>query len=155
LNLADLMPQLRTAAAEAVKFDAPYILGLASTSGWDDDAQRYIDSDDATGYTHRLFMPVLIDLTRSVAIYDRRDTRIEPYVGLFLPVLRDERIAAAMRAIEDQFVIYDNLAYSELPRVTGADDDITRAAIERLIAGGRYRGVDAGRGSMLLAAVRT
>lgn len=144
LTLSDLLPRLAEGERLAEKDGAAYILGLASTSGWAEDAQSYVDSiaEEATSYTHHLLMPVLVDLTRNISIYDRRDTRVEPYVGLFTPVLRDERVAAAARAIEETLLLGHGLSMSELPRVTGAAPDIVQAAAARLVSSGKYQTED-------------
>jgi len=141
LTLDDLLPRLTAAARAAQEAGVAHILALASTTGWADEAQEFVYSERVAGdsYTHHLLMPALVDLTRNTAVWDRRDSRVEPFVGLFTPTLRDERITAAMRAIEDKLWYYDELNLTELPGVTGAPPEIVQTTLERMVASGRYK----------------
>lgn len=141
LALEDLLPRLNAAARAAQDASVARILALASTTGWAEDAEDFIYSerDASESYTHHLLMPALVDLTRNTAVWDRRDSRLEPFMGLFTPTLRDERITAAMRAIEEKLWYYDELNLTELKGVTGAPEEIVQIALDRMVAGGRYK----------------
>lgn len=119
-----------------------HVMALASTTGWSKSAIEMVKQSGSGGLSDALVMPILVDLTNNSAHFNAADLRIEPFVAFFTPVLRDERIVAAMEAIRaGMFGWESGIFLDELPGIANQTEDIVAAAVQRLIGTRRYRQV--------------
>lgn len=81
ISLPELVSLLTEEAHRAEEEDCPYVLGLASPTGWDEAAQAYI-KDNSSGHSvrDRLLIPVLIDLPQDRVVHNELDARLEPFL---------------------------------------------------------------------------
>ncbi|MCW1970512.1 MAG: helix-turn-helix domain-containing protein [Anaerolineae bacterium] len=144
ISQTTLFGLITEAARQAEEVNCAHILAIASPVGWTQEAIDFISNElnPVDAYTHTLLMPVLVDLGRNIAFYNKHDSRIEPFVGLFTPVMRDERIAAAAAAIQENVRRYEYVPESDMPKLTEAPNDIWQAAVSRMLATGRYAKVE-------------
>lgn len=93
VTLSDLIPYLQERADQAESLGATYVLGIAATTGWDEEAAAYIRADTrGRSYSHRLLLPYLIDLYTSDLIYNELDERMASLADLFSPKLVGEEV---------------------------------------------------------------
>ena len=92
-TLSDLLHYLQERAERAERINATYVLGIAATSGWDQEATGYIHADTrGHSYSHRLLLPYLIDLHTNEVIYNTLDERMVVLADLFCPQLFGEMV---------------------------------------------------------------
>lgn len=135
----ELHSRLQSAIEVAEASKAAVILGLASTSGWEQAALEMISADVRGGsFTHRLVMPCLIDLVNGTVTYNTLDERLKPFTGLFTPMLAEEEIERIVHYIEETLLLRESLSLEEVMQTTAAAEDHTRKAFERLARTGKY-----------------
>jgi len=134
-TVEDLVSHLHSWMEEATQAQVVYVVGLASTTGWNEEARYYIQGERGQGgFFHEWLMPLLIDLETGEAIYNIWDERLAPLAPLFAPQLQEELIHTTMRRVEDLLAhsLTDSLIASEVAAHLGVQEEVVHQAFERL-----------------------
>lgn len=132
--LAELFPMLQKSAQIAEANRRPHILGLASTTGWDEEAVNYV-SADASGrsYAHRFLLPFLIDLNTGSIFFNKSDDRALPFVALFSPTLESEDIRKVIAYVREYLMTHEALLLTDIVDAMGVSESTARRAAEHLV----------------------
>jgi len=138
--LDELLPILQARAKEAEEGQRPYILGLASTVGWEARATEYIAASvSGHSYSHRYLLPCLIDLVGGELVYDQLNERIQPFVSLFSLRLEEEDVQRVLAYVRDYLMVNEGLPVAEIGPAVGVSDEIVQKAVGRLRDSGSHR----------------
>lgn len=139
-TLAELNALLDEIQRDAEGFDAAYLVGLASPTGWTEAAQAYVATGE-TGSTfhHRLVLPCLVDLTALNVIYNPDDERLRPLVPLFAPRLPEEEIARVIEHVKHALVLSSGVSIQDVHLETGIEEPLIRQAFGKLVSQGAHR----------------
>lgn len=133
-TLADLLYVLEECKSSAKTKNQVYLIGIAATTGWADQAKSYIHSGEVgRTFSHRLVLPCLVDLEEMSLVYNRSDERLSPLVPLFTPYLQEEQLTNVMEYIRQKLPIYDDLSFSEIAEQMQVDLETVQEAISQLI----------------------
>ncbi len=134
-TVEDLVARLQVWTEEAEAERGTHVVGLASTTGWDEGARKHIQGQGGKGgFFHEWLMPVLIDLETGEVIYNAWDERLAPLAPLFAPQLHEELVHTTMRRVEALLddSVTDSLVASEVASRLGVQEDVVHQAFERL-----------------------
>ena len=93
-NLEEVIQALQQATQQAETEDIVVVLGLASTTGWDTAAIRYLGANQqGASFSHRRVLPYLVDLYSNRLLYNQFDERLKPFLDLYSLKLAGEEIA--------------------------------------------------------------
>jgi hypothetical protein len=139
-TLAELNALLDEIQRAAEGFNAAYLVGLASPTGWTEAAQAYVATGE-TGSTfhHRLVLPCLVDLTALNVIYNPDDERLRPLVPLFAPRLPEEEIARVIEHVKHALVLSSGVSIQDVHLETGIEEPLIRQAFGKLVSQGAHR----------------
>lgn len=141
ITLADVLPYLQEAAARAEETGATHVLGLAATSGWDEEAAGHIRADSkGRSYSHRLLLPYLIDLHTDDLIYNTLDERSGVLAGLFSPQLFGEEVQTVMDYVVQTMLTsgLSSLAANEVTQALSVQPDVVQEAFGQLSSNGEF-----------------
>ena len=141
MSLKDLMPVLERASKEAESTGDAYVVGIASTTGWDDEAKSFIASDsDGKSFAHRLVMPCLVDLESGKLIYNELDERLSALVPLFMPQMIEENVAQTGERVKAMFEesTSDSFSVDEIAKAIGVQKSTVEAAFKSLAKTGEF-----------------
>ena len=140
VSLPELVSLLTEYARRAEAEDCPYVLGLASPTGWDEAAQAYIkDNSSGHSFRHRLLMPVLIDLAQDRVVHNELDARLEPFLPLFLPRLPDEEVREIGHFVKEKLISRAGLSVDEVAESLMVPPETVLKAYHALAKRGEYR----------------
>jgi len=116
------------------------VVGIAATSGWSEEARASISADVEGGsFSHRLVVPLLIDLRDNSVAYDRFDKRVLPFVRLFTPQLEVEAVQKAVAYIRDSLRgLQSSLTPAQIAEDTGVSPEGVLQAFEDLEQSGDF-----------------
>lgn len=141
MTLSDLMPRLEAAAEEAETTDATYVLGLASTGGWADDAVAYLRGDtQGRSYSHRLLLPYLIDLHAGECFYNELDERLTLLEDFFAPQLPGEEVQSVVDYVLQTMLTsgLSSLTADQVTKALSVAPKVVRQAFEQLSGDGEF-----------------
>jgi len=140
VSLPELVSLITEYVHRAEKEACPYVLGLASPTGWDEAAQAYIkDNSSGHSFRHRLLMPVLIDLAQDRVVHNELDARLEPFLPLFLPKLLDEEVRGIGDFVKGSLIGRDSLSVDEIAESLMVGPETVLKAFQSLAKRGEYR----------------
>jgi excisionase family DNA binding protein len=140
VSLPELVGLLTEYARRAEAEDCPYVLGLASPTGWDEPAQAYIkDNSSGHSFRHRLLMPVLIDLAQDAVVHNELDARLKPFLPLFSARLSEEEVEEVADFVLKELVGRDGVSVDEVVEQLMVAPDTVMSAFHHLTARGDYR----------------
>ena len=132
----DLVSVVGDAVREAAAADTPYLLGIASPTGWTDDVVRHVHDDELsrTRYSRQVSV-CLIDLRRGELIYDESDPVVAENAGLYERSVNAEAVADCVSKIRTEYM--DSLAHgsvllTDLADETGSDRHVVKQAFARI-----------------------
>ncbi len=140
-TMADILPLLKLRADAAESRRAGYVLGIASPTGWDNDAVAYIQADPkGRSYSHRLLMPCLIDLETGALIYNTLDERLASLAPIFSPQLAGEAAEDLARRLRETLLSgkWGSISASQAAAEFGASEDLVAKAFARLGESGQF-----------------
>ena len=104
-DVDDLLEVVNDAVRTAELNDAPYLLGIASPTGWTDRVERRIADDDIARTTYSRQVSVcLVDLRDGRVIYDKSDPFVSDNVELFERAVEAERAEECADTVRQDYV---------------------------------------------------
>ena len=139
-DVDDLLEAVNDAVRTAELNDAPYLLGIASPTGWTDRVERRIADDDVarTTYSRRVSV-CLVDLRDGRVIYDRSDPFVSDNVELFERAVEAERAEECADAVRRDYVDplgRETVGLDEVCDEQGFERHVVKRAFERLDSAG-------------------
>jgi excisionase family DNA binding protein len=130
---------LDEAVERASQAQTGWLLGLASPTGWSEEAESYVASGEAgrTFYDRRV-MPYLVDLERIGIIYNESDERLPPMAPLFAPLLLAEGVAQVRAYVARALATSARVGVSEIMRDTGLDAATVGQALTQMVEAGTH-----------------
>ncbi len=139
-SLAELLHLLEQSIDLAEDADAIYAVGIGATSGWAREAVNYIRPDGkGQSFSHRLVLPVLVDLHSGGLVYDELDRRLAPLVSLFQPRLSTEQVAAVATHIQKELRSSSAVPLEEVREAMGVSPEVVQDAFKQLVSNGGYQ----------------
>ncbi len=141
LGTKDLLEHLADAIHIAVSCPSAcvYVLGLASLTGWAQEAVDYVTSPEpGQPFFHPVVMPYLADLASGRVHRNLQDLRLNPFAALFSSGLPEEEIRATMRAVRDALLRHESVTLSQAIAETGSAQDFAQQAFKRLATNGSF-----------------
>lgn len=93
-SLEEVVQALKQASEQAEIEDMVVVLGMASTTGWDTAAIRYLGANQqGASFSHRRVLPCLVDLHSNQLLYNQFDERLKPFLDLYLLKPAGEEVA--------------------------------------------------------------
>jgi len=130
---------LEAAITTAEASDTLTLVGLASPTGWAEEARAVVASEETgRAFYHTLVLPYLADLAQMVVVFNPGDARLSPMAPLFAPMLLAEGIARATEAIARALATSSRVTVSEIVRDTGIDGATIGQALARLLEAGTH-----------------
>jgi len=126
---------VRTAETE----NAISIIGLASPTGWSEEAEAYVSADvSGKSFSHRLVMPCLIDLQSGRLVYSL-DDRLLPFVSLFSPRLFAEEVQEAVAYVRETLdAKVGSLTLNQVVERLAVEPAVVQEAFRKLKSSGQY-----------------
>lgn len=135
VNLLDLL----LGYTQADGGETAVVVGLASTTGWADDAIQLLQGDErGEAWAHQRIFPCLIDLETQQIYVSRADPAIEPFLSLFTLPLLEEEITAVETHVRTALKQQSSLTAIEVTAALNVTDNATLAAFQRLAATNTY-----------------
>lgn len=134
-SLAQLLRILESCTEAAESQEAAYVLGIASTTGWDPAARAYVHDRDSSGrsFSHRLVIPFVVDLHEMTVVYDEADHRTAQLASLVAPRLAQEEVQRAIDHIGRSLLTSHGVGIQEIAEESGISEEYVRAAFGRLV----------------------
>ncbi|ESS09465.1 MAG: hypothetical protein A07HN63_00668 [uncultured archaeon A07HN63] len=132
----DLVSVVGDAVREAASENTPYLLGIASPTGWTDDVVSHVRDDDLsrTRYSRQVSV-CLIDLRRGTLIYDESDPVVADNTGLFERSVNAEAVANCVSLLREEYVDsleHGSVLLTELVDATEFDRHVVKQAFARV-----------------------
>ena len=139
-DIEDLLGFVNDAVREADRKDVPYLLGIASPTGWTDQIKSKIATDELarTHYSRQVSI-CLVDLRSGSLIYDESDPVVADNISLFERAVSAERVEACVETIQSGYlneVGRETIGLEEISTEHGFDRHIIKRAFDRLEADG-------------------
>lgn len=153
-SLADLMIEIDSLEERNRKGRAAFIVGLASPTGWEDEAISFIKgSDRGNVYRNQAVKIVLVDLRSEAIYYDQHDEMLAGFAALFELATDAENVAALQAQLKAEVdgSLSRGVILAELADSLAASTDLILEAAQALEAAGGYRIIsDPDRGAILV-----
>jgi excisionase family DNA binding protein len=135
-NRAELLSLLEQYMAEGRQQHIHYILGLASPTGWTQEARELIFNPNtpSKSFSHEWLSPCLITPTPFELTWNPLDDRLEPFTKVFHPELAGEEIERAINYVQAELLRRNSLSLAEVNAALGIDPMSTKRAFEKLAA---------------------
>jgi|GEM_PF-2332627 hypothetical protein len=132
----DLVSVVGDAVREAASENTPYLLGIASPTGWTDEVVSHVRDDDLsrTRYSRQVSV-CLIDLRRGTLIYDESDPVVADNTGLFERSVNAEAVANCVSLLREEYVDsleHGSVLLTELVDATEFDRHVVKQAFARV-----------------------
>ncbi len=122
---------------ETTRQDSGFCIAvLAATPGWDAGARKVIQGDRPLVIPRTLVY--LYDLESGELLYNHADERTCRYAEMFVPVLPEEEVAEAAKALQEKLVIHDSITLAEAVEQLPYPKNVIERAFERLAATGKF-----------------
>jgi hypothetical protein len=113
------------------------VLGLASPTGWDQEAEAVVTgSEGALPYTHPRLALCLVDGFRNRLIHNPLDPRLRPYLSLFAGETEGEQVERVRRFIREAMADRLGVTAREVREALRVDEDTVRLAFSLLASEG-------------------
>lgn len=134
----DLVAIVGEAVDEAADRSAPYLLGIASPTGWTDRVVGHVQDDELSRTHYGPHVSVcLIDLQRGELIYDTTDSVVAENAELFERAVQADAVADCVDTLRSQYLEglgRETLLLTAATEETGYDRHVVRQAFSRLEA---------------------
>lgn len=137
-DVDDLVALVGDAVEEAADRSVPYLLGIASPTGWTDRVVDHVRDDELsrTHYGENVSV-CLIDLRRGELIYDETDPAVTENADLFERAVEADALADCVETIRSRYlegIGRETLLLTAAVEEIGYDRHIVRQAFSRLAA---------------------
>jgi hypothetical protein len=135
-DIEDLLSFVNEAVREADRKEVPYLLGIASPTGWTDQLKTKITADEfaRTHYSRQVSI-CLIDLRDGELIYDESDSVAADNISLFERAVGAERVTECVEMIQSEYIDgfgRETIGLEEITAQHGYDGHVVKRAFERL-----------------------
>jgi prefoldin subunit 5 len=139
-DLDDLLGYVNSAVQEASDEDVPYLLGIASPTGWTDRVKEHVLEDELSRTRFSRHVSVcLVDLRNGGLIYDRSDPVVTENIGLFERAVQTEAVDECVSMIRAEYVAdlgRETVMLEEIVDETDYGRHIVKRAFDRLESSG-------------------
>lgn len=133
LTQEELMGWLLNYLTEAERLQLPWILGLAATSGWTQEAIDLVcGTSGGEAWVHHFLHICLIDLQTHQVWAASESSAIQPYLSFFNLLLVEEEVAAATNYIRKTLTYQSSMSASDIAVAVGVTPAAVRTAIQNL-----------------------
>lgn len=135
-DIDDLLSFVNEAVREADRKEVPYLLGIASPTGWTDRLKKKIAADEfaRTHYSRQVSI-CLVDLRDGELIYDESDSVVADNISLFERAVGAERVTECVEMIQSEYIEgfgRETIGLEEITAEHGFDGHILKGAFEQL-----------------------
>jgi len=117
-----------------------HVLGIASSTGWDDRVRKEIESTDfAHNYVSRYVSICLIDSATGDVTFNSADERIGKFVEFFEPQFDSEKVAKIKDTIRGKLSLKDYVIFNDILEETKEARILVNKAFYDFTDEGRYR----------------
>ena len=136
---AELMDLLLDYTTQAEQQNQVIVVGLAATSGWEDEAISLIQGQErGSAWVHRLVYPFLVDLETRAVYANPITPHHDFYKALFALPLPEEEITAVETYVRSTLKYQSSLSASEVQEALGVNTGAVLTAFQRLVNTGSY-----------------
>lgn len=139
-NLEDLLSFVNSAVDEASDEEIPYLLGIASSTGWTDQVQNLVVDDDIARTRFSRHVSVcLVDLKSGSLMYDSSDPVVTENIGLFERAVQAENVDDCVSMIRSEYVTdfsRETVMLEEIVEETEYDSHVIKQAFDRIESSG-------------------
>ena len=135
-DLDDLLGIVNDVVHEVDQKEVPYLLGIASPTGWTDRVEKQVQDDELarTRYSRQLSV-CLVDLRDGELIYDRSDSLIQDNIHLFERAVGAERVDDCVATVRSEYggqIGRETVLLEEIVDEKEFDRHIVKRAFDRL-----------------------
>ncbi len=139
-DLADLMVEVDRLQEEQQKTRAALVVGLASPTGWDEEAAAFVEgSQRGAVYRHPNIRLVLVDLRSESVHYDVNDERAAAVAGLYALATARENTATLRDLLRTELADRTGLLLQEVARSLQVSESSLLDAARLMVEGGGYQ----------------
>jgi hypothetical protein len=140
-GLDDLLEFVNEPVREAERKDIPYLLGIASPTGWTDQVEKKILEDEIarTHYSRQLSV-CLVDLRDGTLIYDDTDSLVSDNIDLFKRSVNAEQVQDCVQTMRSKYIDglgRDTIGLEEVAAECGFDQHVVKRAFSQLDSNGK------------------
>ncbi|TQQ79928.1 hypothetical protein EGH24_10625 [Halonotius terrestris] len=136
----DLVSTVGNSVREASDGGTPYLLGIASPTGWTEDVIDHVENDDLSRTRYgRQVSVCLIDLRRGELIYDDADPVVDDNTDLFKRAVHAEAVADCISLLREEYLNAlgrDSVLLTAIVDDTEFDRHVVKQAFARIEADG-------------------
>ncbi len=138
-DLDDLLSYVNDAVQEASSQDVPYLLGIASPTGWTDRVKEHVLENELSRTRFSRHVSIcLVDLRSGELIYDSSDPVIDENIGLFERAVQTEAVGDCVSMVRAEYVAdlaRETVVLEEVVDETDYDRHVVKRAFDRLESG--------------------
>ena len=139
-GIEDLLVVIEEYEQEHQKKGAAFVTGVASPTGWSDEAIAYIhNTGRGDTYRNRFVRLFLVDPRSEAVYYDEHDPTTVSFAGLFILATPGEDIAALQEQLRAEIAGRSGLILSDFARTHGVNTELLLRAARALEAADGYR----------------
>jgi predicted nucleic acid-binding Zn-ribbon protein len=135
-TLDDLLGFVNEAVAEANDGEIPYLMGIASPTGWTDEVRDLVVDDEVSRTRYSRYVSVcLIDLRTGELFYDDSDTTITDNISLFNRAVQSEVVEDCVSMLHSDYVTEpgrETVIADEVAEKTDYDQNVIKQSFERI-----------------------
>ena len=139
-DLDDLLGYVNDAVREASDEDVPYLLGIASPTGWTDRVKEHVIEDELSRTRFSRHVSVcLVDLRSGDLIYDSSDPVVSGNIGLFKRAVQTETVDDCVSMIRAEYVAdlsRETVMLEEIVDETDYGRHVVKRAFDRIESDG-------------------
>jgi hypothetical protein len=135
-DVDDLLGIVNDAVREADRKDVPYLLGIASPTGWTDRVKEQVRADELSRshYSRRVHL-CLVDLRSGELVYDDADSVVTENLALFERTVAAEAVERCVERIREEHLEdfgRETIGLEEVVAGHGFDRHVVKQSFERL-----------------------
>ena len=139
-DLDDLLSYVNDVVQEASNQEVPYLLGIASPTGWTDRVKEHVLENELSRSRFSRHVSIcLVDLRSGELIYDDSDPVIEENIGLFERAVQTEAVGDCVSMVRAEYVAdlgRETVMLEEVVDETDYDRHVVKRAFDRIESDG-------------------
>lgn len=139
-DIDDLLSYVNGAVREATDEEVPYLLGIASPTGWTDRVKEHVLEDELSRTRFSRHVSVcLVDLRSGDLIYDSSDPVVADNISLFERAVQTEAVEDCVSMLRSEYVAdlgRETVMLEEIVDETEFDRHVIKRSFDRLESGG-------------------
>ena len=130
---SELLTLINNYLKKAEEEDNLYIVGIASTTGWDQEAIQLISHKDISQrFSHPMLSICLVDLENYTLYYNKFDNKLHPYIQCFTLEVESEAIARVKQFVKDYLAEKDYISLSVIKEKLRLSEQLISQALKEL-----------------------